>query len=385
VYHALIVHPGNLMVRLQGERIELFVIDLFAVRMRRTLDWHTARANLVILNRWFVLRASRSDRLRFWRAYCKLRRARGPSREEERVFALDLEQRTWISNRQFWKQRDRRCLATNRYYRRVASTAAIGHVVRDLDKETVRALFADPDEPFRRAGVKRLKDSRSATVVEWELAGRPVIYKRFVITSWRDPWLALLRPTKALRSWISGQGLRERCLPTPRPLAILHRRRLGLRRDGYLLMEKVENARDLQAYVKDLERMPIRDCIHDKRQRINQVARLVRELHRRHLSHRDLKAANVLLTEAECWMIDLVGIVRCSRLYRSRRVQNLARLHASFYQNRVLTLSDKVRFLRAYQEWGLLGKESWKRWWKTIEKATQAKVARNEKNGRPLA
>jgi hypothetical protein len=66
-------------------------------------------------------------------------------------------------------------------------------------------------------------------------------------------------------------------------------------------------------------------------------------------------------------------------------VQNLARLHASFYQDPALTRSDKLRFLRVYLQWGLLGRGTWKRWWKEIEQATEVKVARNLKNGRPLA
>jgi tRNA A-37 threonylcarbamoyl transferase component Bud32 len=373
------LHPGNLLIRQNGSSIELFVIDLFAVRLKRTLSWETARDNLVVLNRWFVLRSDRADRLRFWRTYWRLRRERLPDVDDVRVAALDLERRTWASNLTFWKHRDRRCLFSNRYFRRVRSAAAVGHAVSDFDSATMNSLFADPDELFRRPGVKLLKDSRSATVAELSLGGRRVIYKRFRTISTLDPWLALVRRSKALRSWVSGQGLRERCLPTPRPLAVLHRRHNGLWQDGYLLMEKIEGARDLHAFLRETATR----C--EKWRCIDQVARLVRELHRRQLSHRDLKAANVLLTDSACWLIDLVGVVRYERLRRPRRLQNLTRLHASFHQSEVLSRSDKLRFLRVYQEWGLLGNTSWKRWWRAIERRTKAKVLRNEKNGRPLA
>jgi hypothetical protein len=139
---------------------------------------------------------------------------------------------------------------------------------------------------------------------------------------------------------------------------------------------------------------------------IDQVARLIRVMHARHLSHRDLKAANLLVSTAfwavsakgtrdlvaggeggdpGCvWFIDLVGVRRHLKLRRRRRIQNLTRLHASFHSHPALTRTDKLRFLRVYLTWGLRGKGGWKRWWRQIEEATQAKVQRNLRNGRPL-
>jgi hypothetical protein len=78
-------------------------------------------------------------------------------------------------------------------------------------------------------------------------------------------------------------------------------------------------------------------------------------------------------------------VTRHRKLSRRRRVQNLARLHASFASHPALTRTDKLRFLRVYLQWGLFGREHWKSWWRMIELATAQKVARNARNGRPLA
>jgi hypothetical protein len=234
-----------------------------------------------------------------------------------------------------------------------------------------------------------LKDSPSSTVAEFDLAMggtlRRVIYKRFRVTAWSDPLLALLRHSPALRSWINGHGLRERCLPTARPLAVFHRRHGPLAYEGYLLTEKIPEAVDLHRFVAglaELNEAERRGCL---RRRIEQVARLVSELHRRQLSHRDLKASNVLVSREAVWLIDLVGMSPSRKLSRRRRVQNLARLHASFCRNPILTRSDKLRFLRVYLRWGLLGRDGWKDWWREVRTATQAKIRQNARNGRPLA
>src|SRR5262249_35790821 len=124
---------------------------------------------------------------------------------------------------------------------------------------------------------------------------RRVIYKRFRITAWSDPWVALLRRSPALRSWVQGHGLRERCLPTARPLAVFHRRHGGLCHEGYLLTEKIDGAVDLHRYVADLETLDEPERQGRLRNLVEYLARLARDLHRRQLSHRDLKAANLLI------------------------------------------------------------------------------------------
>lgn len=401
------LHVGNLLVRLGwDDQPHLFLIDLHCVRLGRRLGWPASRANLVLLNRWFALRAGCMDRLRAWRAYQGARAAGRAARESQhssppdrrRVLRAtlpvrDLERRTLLSNLGFWRRRDRRCLGTNRYFRRLRSGAVVGHAVTDLDPAALAPLLADPDEPFRRPGVTLLKDSRSSTVVEFELpvggAMCRVIYKRFRGKPWRTLWRGLVRQPPAMRSWIHGHGLRERCLPTARPLAVLHRRRLGLPREGYLLAVKLPDVVDLRRFLDDLARQPAGACQGPLRRRIDQLGRLVRELHQRRLSHRDLKAANILLARSEaaepaCWLIDLVGVTRHRRLPTARRVQNLARLHASVARHPALTRTDKLRFLRVYLRWGLAGRDRWKHWWHAVEQATRAKVARNARNGRPL-
>ncbi len=254
-------------------------------------------------------------------------------------------------------------------------------------------MLTDPDEPFRRSGVNVLKCSPSSKVVELEIPGpegpRRVIYKRFAVTARSDPWAALFRPPSALRSFVMGHALRLRGLPTPRPLAVLHRRRFGLACEGYLVTEKVSDARDLNKLVNDLTTRPEPERRPVLRDLIDQVARLVQRLHARRLSHRDLKAPNLLVSaspekETAVWFIDLVGVRVHGNLRRARRVQNLARLSASFVGHPGLTRTDRLRFLRVYLAWGLHGKTGWKEWWRDIETVTEEKIERNRRSGRVL-
>lgn len=390
-------HAGNILIRLDDGLPKLFLIDLHATRLGKSLSWRSRLANLVILNRYFSMRASRADRRRFWNAYVQAWDA-ASARSTVRERAKTVEAATWQSNLAFWKQRDARCLLSNRYYQKLRSPAVVGHAVRDLDAAALAQLIADPDAPFTAPGVKLLKDSRSSTVAELQMPVngnlRPVIYKRFRVTSALDPWTNAVRRPAALRSWIAGQGLLERDLPTARPLAVLHRRRHGLLHEGYLLMEKVPEAQDLHHHVAGLAALPPDERRSAVRRITAAVARLIREMHRRALAHRDLKATNLLVQPAALtvkarhdglWLIDLVGVTRHRRLPETRRIQNLARLHVSFCQHPLITRTEKLRFLRAYQQWGVFGKAGWKAVWRAVAAATQSKQAKNLRSGRPLA
>jgi hypothetical protein len=410
------LHAGNVMVRFTAQdEPSLFLLDLHSVRLAKPLSWRVSRQNLVVFNRWFILHASRTDRLRFWHAYY---RARGDlcdwppdlahdSHQQAADLARDLETRTRRSNFRFWRRRDWRCLRKNRQYRLVASAGVVGHAVADVAGDLVAALLADPDEPFRRQGMTFLKDSRTSTVAEFDMPVggtiQRVIYKRFCVKSWTGPWLSLVRRPPALRSWFYGHGLRERWLPTARPLLVLHRRGAGLLRQGYLLSLKIQNGVELPRFLDDLLSLPPPERRNLLRDRIDQVARLIRELHRRGVSHRDLKGANILtravpsLTAAplredakpnsstpDVCVIDLVGVTIPRWLSHKRQVQNLARLSASVCRHPALQRADLLRFLRVYLQWGLFGRARWKGWWRAIEKATRAKIERNARLGRPL-
>jgi hypothetical protein len=313
------------------------------------------------------------------------------------------------SNAALWRQRDRRCLEGNRYFRPVAASGVQGHVVADFDAELAGRFLADPDAPFSWPRARVLKHSASSTVAELEITwageSRRVIYKRFSATAWSDPLAALVRPTAALRSFVLGHGLRARGLPSPRPLGVWQRRTCGLTGAGYLLLDKVPDAVDLGVCVANLATHP------DGRVRCaalrDQVARLVGLLHERGLSHRDLKAPNLLVspalwsatlperpeaappmtagsTPSQVWFIDLVGLARHGNVGRTQRVRDLARLAVSFLRHPAITNGDRLRFLLVYLRVGLGGAIDWKSWWREIAARVMAKVERNRRLGRVL-
>ena len=218
-----------------------------------------------------------------------------------------------------------------------------------------------------------LKNSRTSTVAETTMlvAGQPtrVIYKRFNRKKWIDPWLNLVRPSRAWRSWQAGQHLVSRGIPTPRNLAFLARKRAFraspfcwfLPHETYLATIKQDNVMTLAEYVRKV--LPTLDpsALRARSRHLNlALAHLIRALHERSLSHRDLKASNILVhldcldTSDSLSLIDLVGVRLINPVPQRRRIQNLARLSVSLASAVGRTRTETLRFLRAYLPWGLV-------------------------------
>jgi tRNA A-37 threonylcarbamoyl transferase component Bud32 len=383
-------HAGNLLVELPGSFMPHFsLLDVHAVRFGPPLSWAESRENLILYNRWFQLRATAADRFRFWREY-RVSRQTLPVAADANKEAAELERATADSNRRFWMARTERYKGTHRSIRKVRAGCVRGLAVRDLPDNFLRELLANPDTAFTRPGAKLLKQCVNSTVAELELqtpdGPRAVILKRVHARTAIDLWKNFFRASAVRRSWLFGHGLRERWLPTPRPLAMLHCYRAGmLPAEGYLLTEKVPDALGLSEAVKAC-------CdAFTLRAWIERLARVIRAMHDRGISHRDLKAPNVMLqgaatdaANATPVLIDLVGVkASATAVPFARRTKELARLNASFLTMPNVTRTERLRFLLAYLRRGVRELD-WKKWWNAVSLATAAKVEKNRRSGRVL-
>lgn len=396
-------HPGNVLVgRDSAGAPELAMIDLDALREPRSINLHAAESNLSLLNHYFWQCSTRTDRLRFLHAYAANRRGLrlDPKESSQRIERMT---RAWAER--LWTRWGRRCLGTNKYFRKRSQSNYWSIASRDVNRDVVRKLMADPDAPLQWAGTRILKSSRTSLVAEIVLpVGDPpvetkLIYKRFHARSWYEPWLSLVRPSRGWRAWRGAQHLASRALPTPRNLLYLceMRRPLGplslpLPFQSYLLTLKEEPSITLADYLNEvlpgLEASKRRACV---RRMLRAIARLIHVLHDRSISHRDLKAANILILgdpEAELpvlSLIDLVGVVHQHPIPTDRRVQNLTRVLLSLLNTPGVTRTDMLRFLLDYLPSSARHDRSWKGLWRAIDRATRGKIRKNKRRGRVLS
>lgn len=147
------------------------------------------------------------------------------------------------------------------------------------------------------AAAEVIKDGNSATVFRLELAGEPVVVKRYNskgpmhrICRWFKP-----RPRIA---WRNGHVLGLLGIPTAEPLALIERRRGPLTADCHLVMRDL-GARDLAEETRTCGWRP---------GRLQQIADLFQQLAAAGLRHGDVKATNFLVHNDQAHLIDLDGL-----------------------------------------------------------------------------
>lgn len=301
------LHSGNVLVR--GD--EMFVLDVHRAR-RRTLSRSARLDGLAFMAMSFSDMLPATEVHRFFRAY--------GARDRAELHAVW--RRLRRLRHEFCLRRIDRCLKEGSgfgvrgriFYRRGAIVDGLpgtGTKVKKTSGESVERL---PDGRF----LKRT-DSR-----------------------------------RARRIWLHAHGLALRGIATPV---------LDACGPGWVVGEWID-APNLGDFAR--ERVPAMGR-RERDEFLFRLARFVRRLHARGVSHRDLKSSNLLAADRGFLLVDLDRVHFALDIPESDRILNLAQLNASVDGS--VTRADRLRFLDFY----LRDREHRRRWIAEIMRRTIAR------------
>ncbi|WP_339427263.1 MULTISPECIES: lipopolysaccharide kinase InaA family protein [unclassified Pseudomonas] len=143
------------------------------------------------------------------------------------------------------------------------------------------------------------KTGGTATVAKAEVAGRPLVIKRYNIKSFAHWFKRFWRPSRAWHSWREGNRLVFLGIATPKPLAVLEKRFFGLRGRAYLITEFLPGPDIIERFAPYIESgdAPENELLA--------LDHLFAELIRERISHGDFKGHNLFWDKDRWSLIDL--------------------------------------------------------------------------------
>lgn len=194
--------------------------------------------------------------------------------------------------RQFLGKLGRDCTAF-----RVWRSASCLQVTRREEDALLAPLLANPDAAI--AAGEQLKDGGSSTVACVEAGGRRLVIKRYNIKGFLHWLRRFWRPSRAWHSWYEGNRLGFLDIATPKPLAVLERRTLWLRRQAYLITEHSAGEDIIRRFA-----IYAPDTLPPEAE-LRALDELFAALLRERISHGDLKGTNILWHDGRWMLIDL--------------------------------------------------------------------------------
>lgn len=379
------LHERNIVVRETSPGVdELHLVDLHEVKLGARVGWRAAVRDLRRLGRYFSIRTSRSERLRFFLRYARLR---GFARADLPRLARDVERATIESRADFWRRRDSRPLPKASGVRRRTRRGAEVFSAVDADDAFLDACIDRPEGALCSTIRSQFKQGGRTTVLEAEVPelspNGSIVVKQYRYRWLREAVARLAREDPGTRAWRGALALALRDVPAPRPLLLVRRKRWGVVAACDLVLERIPDAVAISQYLPSA----IRGADSAERRRIvrgvvRQAASLLRRLHERRASHHDLKGANILAVRSgdparpSLWLVDLDSVRTWRRAPERERVQNVGRLHAEFADSAQLTRTDRLRFLKTYLGAEAFRRKDWKKLWRNAAVWAARKTAR---------
>jgi tRNA A-37 threonylcarbamoyl transferase component Bud32 len=338
------LHAGNILV--ESAKKQLYVIDLHRSKFVRSLSkqrrlWNLAQFFYSIKG-WLSL----EDKEAFLQQYDKEKDIFRDGITEGLHKIGRLEDRIY---RRHMKSRTKRCLKNSGGFFVVEENDWRIWARRGWKTEALLAAIKKHGEIVAGEKDRLIKADRRTAITHFDFMKKRVCIKEYHYTGVLLRLKELFRRSKARMGWFMGNGLVVRGVAEITPQALLERRRRGLRREAFLIMETPPGYIELDRYmVRSFE-----DSRHGRlktRAFLKALAGFMATLYELKIFHKDLKTCNIMVQAGrDTWDFGLVDWddVQLDKEIRHRKLlKMLIQLNTS--TPLFIDMRDRIRFLIRY-------------------------------------
>ncbi len=153
-------------------------------------------------------------------------------------------------------------------------------------------------------------------------------------------------------SWVSGNGLLAFDLHTPKPLALVEKKLLGITTNSYLIMDAVSDLFMISEYISiNFNGKLSAHKLERKRKFINEYARTIGMMHNNNVHLHPLGNCDIMVKENEVFhfmFMNTSKITLFANITTKKRIKTLKQINQTIPT--FISFRDRLRFLREYQK-----------------------------------
>jgi tRNA A-37 threonylcarbamoyl transferase component Bud32 len=332
------LHAGNFLR--DGE--SFYLTDLHRAEIVRSLSldqrlWNFSQLFLSLRSRW-----TEKEQMQFIEKYFEGDSFDLKQKEEHIRKIHSLMDRL---QKRHWRSRTKRCVKESTEFSMKKKEGVRYYHRRDFSLDDIRRVIGEHLSLVREKPEALAKYSSEVIVSILNVGGMRVCVKQFRYPHVRDIFKDLFRPSKGLKSWVGGNGLKVRGISSIKPIALVEKRGWLGGRESFFLMEAPEDA-------KELDRSILLWCkgFREKRLFIKAFAQWFSHFHQMNLYHKDMKTRNILFSKngenLNFQLLDLEDIRLDEKINEKKLFKNLLQLNTSVPT--IFTRTDRLRFFKGY-------------------------------------
>ncbi len=339
-------HLGNLLlVRDSGKNGEIFVIDLHRTSFPRKMTNRRGLLNMANIVYYLKPYIDEKDIYKFLSQY----KEKNPDSrwDIDRVGSL-IERRVGRMERRRFSSRTKRCYKKSSEFSYIKSKDQNIYFLREIEGRLDEILGLVKD--FSRGGGRVIKDGKKSKVVLFDTKRGELIIKGYENLSLRNRIEAKVRKSRGHAFWWAARGISVRGFDTPKPLALIMKKRLFVPKEIYVVTESISPSLELDRFIaKNFSKGDNRD---KKTLLISDLAFIIGGLYNRGVYHGDLKASNIAVREErgayKFSFLDLDNVRFMKRISKRRMAKNLSQLFVTIPL--LFDAFDRRDFLHTYLE-----------------------------------